>query len=138
MKIHFGRSVLSCLVCIFLNWVSMPTVVSQESKPDEVAKDNTPRAGKNGIGMPVCVYCPPPKYSKKARADKLQGSVLLNVIVTVEGKATNITLVKGLGEGLDEKAIEAVKSWKFKPATDSAGNRVAAVVPIQVSFRFRD
>ena len=109
-------------------------VVSQESKPDEVAKKNTPRAGVNGVGTPVCVYCPAPDYSERARAARLQGSVLLDIMVTLEGKATKIILVKGLGNGLDEKAIEAVKSWKFRPAKDATGEPVAVRVQVQVTF----
>jgi periplasmic protein TonB len=88
----------------------------------------------NGIGAPVCVYCPPPEYSERARADKLQGSVLLDILVTLEGKATKIIVVKGLGEGLDEKAIEAVKSWKFKPAKDATGTPVAVRTQVHVTF----
>jgi TonB family protein len=95
------------------------------------------RAGVNGVGTPACVYCPPPDYSDKARAAKRQGAVLLDVVVTLEGKATRIILVKGLGEGLDEKAIEAVKSWRFKPVTDSAGNPITVLVAILVTFRLR-
>jgi len=108
--------------------------VSRESKPDESAKKNTPRAGLNGVGVPICVHCPPPDYSEKARAKKLQGSVVLDIEVTLEGKATKILLVKGLGEGLDEKAIEAVKSWEFRPAKDGTGNPVAVRVQVEVTF----
>ncbi len=109
-------------------------VVSQESKPDEGSKKKVLRAGVDGVGVPVCIHCPPPDYSEKARAAKLEGSVLLDITVTPEGKATKVVLIKGLGEGLDEKAIEAVKSWKFKAAKDVTGEPVAVRVQVQVTF----
>jgi TonB family protein len=112
--------------------------ISQNSQPDEAAKKKIYRAGADGIGTPVCIRCAHPGYSKKARADKLQGSVELEAIISLEGKVTKVTLVRGIGEGLDEKAIEAVKLWKFKPAVDRAGNPVDVFVPIEVTFRLRD
>jgi TonB family protein len=114
---------------------------ASESFPQSVYSDSATkihRAGLNGVGVPVCIYCPPPDYSDEARIAKLQGAVVLGVVISPEGTvAARIILVKGLGKGLDEKAIEAVKSWRFKPARDSAGNPVAVQIPIEVTFRFR-
>jgi TonB family protein len=62
---------------------------------------------------------------------------LLDITVTLEGIAAKIVLIKGLGEGLDEKAIEAVKSWKFKPAKDATGEPVPVRVQVQVTFHLR-
>ena len=56
-----------------------------------------------------------PEYSEEARKAKYQGTVLLYIEVDTDGRATNIRVVRSLGLGLDEKAIEAVKKWKFKP-----------------------
>jgi periplasmic protein TonB len=93
------------------------------------------RAGVNGVGVPVCLYCPIPQYSDEARKAKYQGTVVLQVTITTDGKAINISVVKGPGLGLEEKAIEAVKGWKFKPAVGPAGKPVATIVPIEVTFR---
>jgi periplasmic protein TonB len=93
------------------------------------------RAGINGVGVPVCLYCPIPQYSDEARKAKYQGTVVLQVTITTDGKAINISVVKGPGLGLEEKAIEAVKGWKFKPAVGPAGKPVATIVPIEVTFR---
>jgi periplasmic protein TonB len=93
------------------------------------------RAGVNGVGVPVCLYCPIPQYSDEARKAKYQGTVVLQVTITTDGKAINISVVKGPGLGLEEKAIEAVKGWKFKPAVGPAGKAVATIVPIEVTFR---
>jgi TonB family protein len=121
-------------VGIFLFAISALPVISQDSKPDDVPTKSIQRAGVNGVGSPVCVYCPFPDYSQKARADKLEGMVLLDITVTLEGRPKTVVLVKGLGDGLDEKAIEAVKSWRFTLAKDSSGKPVATRVQVEVAF----
>ncbi len=93
------------------------------------------RPGQGGVGFPVCIHCPIPEYSRRARERKYEGRVVLQVIVTPEGRATNITLVKGPGLGLDEKAIEAVRNWRFKPAPGPDGRPVPVQVLIEVTFR---
>jgi periplasmic protein TonB len=94
-----------------------------------------PRAGVNGVTVPSCVYCPVPDYSEEGRNAKVQGTVVVQVVVTVDGRAERASVVRGLGSGLDEKAIEAVKKWRFKPAHDSDGHPVAVRVPMEVTFR---
>jgi protein TonB len=91
--------------------------------------------GARGVGYPVCVTCPRPDYSEDARKAKLQGSVLLNVVVLADGKVGSIELVKSLGMGLDQQAINSVRTWKFRPGTDSTGRAVATRVPVEVQFQ---
>jgi TonB family protein len=93
------------------------------------------RAGVNGIGIPACMYCPPPEYTDKARAEKLQANVVLLVVVNEGGRAGRIVVTKAGDDGLARRAIEAVRDWTFKPATDQQGKAVAVVVPIEVTFR---
>jgi TonB family protein len=88
-----------------------------------------------GVGYPECVYCPLPKFTEEARKKKYQGTVTLLVVITAEGRATNIRVVRGLGMGLDEEAIAAVKNWKFKAALGTGGRPVAVTTPIEVTFR---
>jgi protein TonB len=88
-----------------------------------------------GGGIPICLYCPIPQYSDEARKAKYQGTVVLQVTITPDGRAINISVVKGPGLGLEEKAIEAVKGWKFKPAVGPNGKVVPTIVPIEVTFR---
>lgn len=89
----------------------------------------------NGIGEPVCIYCPLPQFSEEARKAKHQGSVVLHLIVQPDGRATNISVAKGLGLGLDEKAMEAVRIWRFKPSIGPGGKAVPVWVDVEVVFR---
>ncbi len=91
--------------------------------------------GTGGVGYPACAYCPDPKYSEEARKAKYQGTVVLQAVITADGRAIEIQVVKGPGLGLEEKAVEAVKQWRFKPALGPAGKPVAVIVPIEVTFR---
>jgi TonB family protein len=95
------------------------------------------RPGVNGVTIPRCTYCPNPSFSDEARAAKVQGTVILQVVVAADGRAENISVVRKAGYGLDQKAIEAVRSWQFKPATGPDGVAVATVVPIEVTFRLK-
>jgi len=93
------------------------------------------RPGTGGVGYPSCVYCPDPKYSEEARKAKYQGTVVLQAVITPDGRATEIQVVKGPGLGLEEKAVEAVRQWRFKPAMGPGGKPVPTIVPIEVTFR---
>lgn len=88
-----------------------------------------------GGSLPQCVYCPSPGFSDEARHQKIQGTVMMEVVVTADGRAGNIRITKGLGLGLDERAVEAVRNWKFKPARDAAGRAVPVWIPVEVAFR---
>jgi periplasmic protein TonB len=93
------------------------------------------RPGVGGVGYPTCLYCPEPQYSEDARKAKFQGIVVLQVTVEPDGHAINIHLVKGAGLGLDERALQAVQNWHFKPALGPNGKPVATVTNIEVNFR---
>jgi TonB family protein len=92
------------------------------------------RSGVGGVGAPVCTYCPPPSYTDPARAAKLNGTALLDVVVSANGETESATMVRGLPFGLNDKAIEAIRQWKFKPATRN-GQPVPVMVVIEVTFR---
>jgi len=87
-----------------------------------------------GVSPPVPIYNPEPEYSEEACKAKYQGSVTLQVVVNEKGAPTNIRVVKKLGLGLDEKAIEAVMKWRFKPGLKD-GMPVSVMVTIEVGFR---
>ena len=87
-----------------------------------------------GVSAPRPIYDPDPEYSEEARHAKYQGTVLLSVVVGLDGRPRDIRVQRSLGMGLDEKAIEAVRKWAFEPAMKD-GHPVAVQVNIEVSFR---
>src|SRR5437868_1971792 len=87
-----------------------------------------------GVSAPRAIYQPDPEYSEEARKAKYQGTVILWMIVSADGRAREIRVLRSVGMGLDEKAIEAVKTWKFEPARKD-GNPVAVQINVEVSFR---
>jgi protein TonB len=90
--------------------------------------------GTHGYGFPACVYCPHAEFSDEAVKAKYQGVVVLLAIITPDGRATDIHVSKGLGLGLDQKAIDAVRNWRFKPALGPDGKPASVRVPIEVDF----
>lgn len=87
-----------------------------------------------GVSSPRLLHKVEPEYSEEARKAKYQGTVMLAVEVWEDGAAHNIRVVRSLGLGLDEKAIEAVQQWKFSPGKKD-GKPVRVAAQIQVSFR---
>ena len=88
-----------------------------------------------GVTQPACAYCPYPTYTDEARHGKVQGSVTLQVLVGADGRAQDVRIVKGVGFGLDERAVETVRGWKFIPARDGAKRAVATWVTVEAVFR---
>src|SRR5208337_3859138 len=69
-----------------------------------------------GVSAPKEIYAPEPEYSEEARKVKHMGTVVLQLVVGSDGLPRDIRVVRTLGLGLDEKAIEAVRKWRFEPA----------------------
>jgi periplasmic protein TonB len=86
-----------------------------------------------GVSAPVPIYKPDPEFSEEARKAKYQGTCTLGMVVGVDGRPTQIHVLSSLGMGLDEKAIEAVKNWKFEPGMKD-GHPVATVIAVEVDF----
>lgn len=87
-----------------------------------------------GVSRPVVISRVEPEYSEEARKAKFSGMVSLEVIVDTQGLVRDIRVIKSLGMGLDEKAVEAVAKWKFRPGMKS-GQPVNVRARIDVSFR---
>lgn len=87
-----------------------------------------------GVSAPQLLLKVEPEYSEEARKAKYQGTVVLAVVVDENGKAQSLRIVRPLGLGLDEKAIEAVQKWKFRPGQLN-GKPVAVQATIEVNFR---
>jgi periplasmic protein TonB len=90
-------------------------------------------AGHDGVTVPRAIYSPEPMFSDEARKSKTQGNVVLILIVGADGRAHDVRVQSSLGMGLDEKAIDAVKTWRFLPATYK-GHPVDSQIAIEVNF----
>jgi periplasmic protein TonB len=87
-----------------------------------------------GVTAPHALYDPDPEYSDEARRVKYQGDVVLSVIVDAAGNVRDLQIARSLGMGLDEKAVDAVRKWKFAPGMKD-GHPVAVQVNVEVKFR---
>jgi protein TonB len=87
-----------------------------------------------GVSKPELIFKPEPEYSEEARKAKFQGTVLLSIVIQPDGRTSNIRVIRQLGLGLDEKAIEAVQKWKFRPSLKD-GQPVAVQANVEVNFR---
>jgi protein TonB len=90
------------------------------------------RIGK-GVTPPRVIYQTDPEFSEEARKAKYQGTCVLSVVVDPNGRPTNIHVLSTLGMGLDEKAIESVKNWRFEPGQKD-GHAVPVVIAVEVDF----
>ena len=106
---------------------------SQSDVTSKITPPGTYRPG-GDVTAPVPVYKPEPVYSEMARAAKLQGEVVLSLVIGVDGTASNIQVIHALGLGLDEQAIDTVSQWRFKPGTKD-GVPVPVQAAISVNFR---
>jgi len=91
------------------------------------------RAG-NGVTQPILVSKAEPEYTEQARAAKYQGVVVLQVVIGTDGLVHNPRVLKSLGLGLDQKAVEAVAKWRFTPGTKD-GSPVPVAATVEVNFR---
>lgn len=87
-----------------------------------------------GVSAPALTLKVEPEYSEEARKAKFQGTVVLEIVVDEHGMPRNIRVLRPLGLGLDEKAIEAVQRWRFRPGMKD-GKPVATQAQVEVNFR---
>jgi TonB family protein len=87
-----------------------------------------------GVSAPKAIFSPDPEYSEEARKAKYQGTCVLGLVVGPDGRPRDIHVLRSLGLGLDEKAMEAVKNWRFDPAVKD-GKAVAVQISVEVDFR---
>jgi periplasmic protein TonB len=86
-----------------------------------------------GVSAPRVIYQTDPEFSEEARKAKYQGTCVLGLVVDASGRPTNIHVLSALGMGLDEKAIESVRNWKFEPGQKD-GHPVAVEIAVEVDF----
>lgn len=87
-----------------------------------------------GVSAPVVLFAPEPEFSEEARKAKVAGNVLVYLQVDQNGRPQHVRVLRGIGLGLDEKAMEAVRQYKFKPAMES-GHAVPVEMNVEVNFQ---
>lgn len=102
-------------------------------QPDTHDVTLSPKDG--SISAPRAIYTPDPEYTKATQEAGLRAAtVVLWATISEEGRATNIQIQRPVGAGLDDKAIEAVQRWRFRPAMKN-GSPVAVRINIEINFR---
>jgi TonB family protein len=141
-KLGFLKKLL--LVAMGTGAVTIPVVTGLIKAP--VATAQTTPASSNfadpqqvyhvggDVSAPKLVYAPDPVFTEKARRAKYQGACVISTVVDALGNPTRVQVARHLGMGLDKKAVEAVKQYRFTPAK-RLGNPVAVKVNIEVNFR---
>ena len=89
------------------------------------------------VESPVCDRCLNPPYTPQALADRIRGRVLLMATITEQGATEHIGVIEGLADGLTDQALEAARSWHFKPAIGKDGKPFATRMPLEVTFRLQ-
>ena len=87
-----------------------------------------------GVSRPILTSRVEPEYSEEARKAKYQGVVVLSVVIQKDGTVGDVSVAQPLGMGLDEKAIQAVKQWSFRPAMKD-GNPLDCKDTVEITFR---
>ncbi len=119
-----------------------PSEAAEHIKPEiqryeSVAKGPIHHVGKDsekdGVKAPKAAYTPEPEFSEEARRAKFQGVVIVSIIVDETGNVSRVRLDRPLGMGLDDNAMQRVKTWRFNPAK-LEGQPVAVEMQIEVAF----
>jgi periplasmic protein TonB len=92
------------------------------------------KAGVGGVSDPIAIVTPEAEFSDEARRSKYQGICMISVIVDAHGYPQNPRVARSLGMGLDEKALEAVQKYRFRPAMKD-GKPVPVMILVEVNFR---
>ena len=90
----------------------------------------------SGITAPAITREVKPDYTEEGRRRNLEGDVVLEIVVRSDGSVGNVKLLQGLGAGLDQRAVDAVRQWRFAPAK-RLGVPVDVIVEVAMEFKLR-
>ena len=90
----------------------------------------------SGIAPPALVREVKPQYSEEGRRRGVEGDVIMEAVVRADGSVGDVRILRGLGAGLDARAVDAVRQWRFQPAR-RFGTPVDVLVEVAVEFRLR-
>jgi TonB family protein len=133
----FAAALLAGRICLVAQVRGQTQSSSQPTGPTPsiappAQNDNPPQDG-GRTTPPHAIYSPGPDYPEKARKAKVQGVVAIKLTVSPDGTTKDIQVVKRLRSDLDASAVDAVRTWKFEPATQD-GKPVAVSINIDVAF----
>jgi TonB family protein len=121
--------VLLTALTFLLGGIALLAQDAPQNSSESVYKGQGP-----GMTPPKLVYQPNPEYADRPRRKKIQGSVVLSIIVNADGTVRDPQVTQSLDKDLDKKALECVSKWKFEPATKD-GQPVAMHIAVEVNFR---
>lgn len=110
-------------------------VVSPSASRD---REKGPRFVVGDVVPPRRIEGPAPQYTPVARTARIQGVVIVQALIGVDGRIHELKVLKGLPMGLSEAAAEAIREWRFEPARDESGNPVDVYYNLTVNFRLAD
>lgn len=125
------RQILQFIIALSL--LSSHPIFAQNPQDQDTLPPGVYRVG-GAVTAPRAIYAPNPEYTDKARKAKTNGTVVVSLVVTPEGAARDVRVTKSLTPDLDQKAVEAVRKWRLKPATKD-GQPVAAQISAEATFR---
>jgi TonB family protein len=123
---HF-KSPLRLVVIVFVTCFVSGQICAQSFRGPAENSDKI-------LSYPTCVSCPAPSSTHSERLRQVEGVVILEAVITERGTAEQIEIARDLDTGLADKALAAVRCWRFKPATGKDGKPMAARIPIMVAF----
>ena len=88
-----------------------------------------------GLPHPVCLHCPSPPYTHSARKHRVEGNLLLKVLISPDGSVSDVQVVHSLETSLDSSAVETVRTWRFKPFVGPNGVAISVELMVDVAFR---
>jgi protein TonB len=117
--------------------VKAPSATESNAASNKSPGPATQTGASGTTSKPSALYNPPPSYRSESKRAKEEGSLLLSVQVNASGRADTVTISKSSGyQSLDRAASEAVRRWKFKPATRN-GEPIATIVDVPIVFRLK-
>ncbi len=134
MRREFAVALLAVMPFPFFATAQQTAPPTDTTAPTQA---NAPGPYKIGgrIGAPFVIHSVAAQYTDEARRANYQGVCLIGLIVNAQGNPVNVHVVRPLGMGLDQKAIEAVRQYKFRPAMKDRKTPVPVMVTIEVNFR---
>jgi len=114
---------------------AMPEYCRSDYRPDDagVRQPEPLTIGKDDVKPPKPLYTPEPSFSEQARHGRYQSEVVMDIVLDQTGSVSDIRIENPVGQGLDENAVDAVKTWRFSPATRN-GESVPVQMKLEVSF----